>query len=124
MVQDLLVSNGEKDHNNLNFIYMIALLYFGFLFVFFGLIVAALYLIKSSPSKKKEITKKKVEVEEEDTDTDSEKESVIYKGFSLIPDSIFGISIYVLIILFCIWIFSDFGGECGVDYAPRFFGEC
>ena len=121
-VQDLLVLDGEKDHNNLNFIYMIALLYFGFLFVFFGLIIAALYLIKSSPSKKKEITKKKVEVEDEDTD--SEKESVIYKGFSLIPDSIFGISIYVLIILFCIWIFSDFGGECGVDYAPRFFGEC
>ena len=45
-------------------------------------------------------------------------------GINLVPDSIFGISIYVLIILFCIWIFGDFGGECGVDYAPRFFGEC
>ncbi|WP_440681768.1 hypothetical protein [Candidatus Pelagibacter sp. HIMB1623] len=45
-------------------------------------------------------------------------------GINLVPDSIFGISIYVLLILFCIWIFSDFGGECGVDYAPRFFGEC
>jgi hypothetical protein len=48
----------------------------------------------------------------------------IFKSISLIPDSIFGVSIYVLIILFCIWIFGDFGGECGVDYAPRFFGEC
>lgn len=45
-------------------------------------------------------------------------------SLSLIPNGVFGISIYVLIILFCIWIFGDFGGECGVDYQPRFFGEC
>jgi len=73
---------------------------------------------------KKLKSKKKAEIEEEDADTNSEKESVIYKGFTLIPDSIFGISIYVLIILFCIWFLGDSGGECGVDYAPRFFGEC
>jgi len=48
----------------------------------------------------------------------------IFKGINIIPDSIFGIIVYVLIILFCIWIFGDYGGECGVDYAPRFFGEC
>tara|TARA_B110000483_G_scaffold210841_1_gene258167 strand:- start:329 stop:643 length:315 start_codon:yes stop_codon:yes gene_type:complete len=34
-------------------------LYFGFLYVFFGIIVAVLYMLKSSPSKKKKITKKK-----------------------------------------------------------------
>jgi hypothetical protein len=48
----------------------------------------------------------------------------VYKGFSLIPDSIFGVGLYVLIILFFIWILGDSGGECGVDYGPRFFGEC
>ena len=52
------------------------------------------------------------------------KAKSIFWNLSLIPDGVFGISIYVLIILFCIWIFGDFGGECGVDYAPRFFGEC
>jgi len=68
-----------------------------------------LYRSKNKKLEKKDLYKKKYN---------------IYKGLSLIPDSIFGISIYVLIILFCIWIFGDFGGECGVDYAPRFFGEC
>ena len=53
-----------------------------------------------------------------------EKENIFSRGFTLIPDSIFGVGLYVLIILFCIWIFGDFGSECGVDYAPRFFGEC
>lgn len=48
----------------------------------------------------------------------------VSKGFSLIPDSILGVGFYILIILFCIWFFGDYGGECGVDYAPRFFGEC
>ena len=52
------------------------------------------------------------------------KSNTIFKGINLIPDSIFGIGIYVLIILFCIWAFGDYGAECGVDYAPRFFGEC
>ena len=46
------------------------------------------------------------------------------KSFSLIPDSIFGFGLYVLIILFCIWFLGDSVEECGVDYAPRFFGEC
>ncbi len=46
------------------------------------------------------------------------------KGFSLIPDSVFGVGVYILIILLCIWLLGDSGGECGVDYAPRFFGEC
>jgi hypothetical protein len=50
--------------------------------------------------------------------------NTVGKGLSLIPDSIFGVGLYVLIILFCIWLFGDSGGECGVDYAPRFFGEC
>ncbi|WP_440928696.1 hypothetical protein [Candidatus Pelagibacter sp.] len=50
--------------------------------------------------------------------------NTVGKGFSLIPDSIFGVGLYVLIILFFIWILGDSGGECGVDYAPRFFGEC
>ena len=50
--------------------------------------------------------------------------NTVGKGFSLIPDSIFGVGLYVLIILFCIWFFGDSGGECGVDYAPSFFGEC
>ena len=52
------------------------------------------------------------------------KKNTKISSLSLIPNGVFGISIYVLIILFCIWIFGDFGGECGVDYQPRFFGEC
>jgi hypothetical protein len=50
--------------------------------------------------------------------------NTVGKGFSLIPDSIFGVGVYILIILFFMWILGDSGGECGVDYAPRFFGEC
>tara|TARA_B100001057_G_scaffold423769_1_gene446118 strand:- start:105 stop:554 length:450 start_codon:yes stop_codon:yes gene_type:complete len=50
--------------------------------------------------------------------------NILLKGINLIPDSIFGIVAYVLLILFCIWFLGDYGAECGVDYAPRFFGEC
>ena len=50
--------------------------------------------------------------------------NTIGKGFSLIPESVFGVGLYILIILLCIWLLGDGGGECGVDYAPRFFGEC
>ena len=103
---------------------MTVFLYFGFLCVFFGIIVAVLYMLKSSPSKKKKIKKKKVEVEAEVEKENTEKENIIYKGFSLIPDSVFGVGVYILIIFLCIWLLGDGGGECGVDYAPRFFGEC
>ena len=48
----------------------------------------------------------------------------ISKSFNLIPNSLFGVGFYILIILFFAWILGDYGGDCGVDYAPRFFGEC
>ena len=58
-----------------------------------------MYLLKDAPSKKKtNITKK--------------------RNF-LIPDSIFGIGIYVLLILLCIFFLGDYGYERG----PRFFGD-
>ena len=52
------------------------------------------------------------------------KENMIYKTLDLIPESIVGFGIYIIIILFIVWLLGDYGGECGVDYGPRFFGEC
>ena len=98
------------------------LFYFGFYLFFFGIILALLFMLKSPSSKNKKNINK--EAKDEIKEYNLKKENKIYKGLSLIPDSIFGVGLYVLIILFCIWIFGDFGGECGVDYKPRFFGEC
>jgi hypothetical protein len=53
-----------------------------------------------------------------------DKSKFDFSIINLVPESIFGITMYILVILFCIWIFGDYGGECGVDYGPRFFGEC
>lgn len=97
-------------------------LYFATYLIFFGIIAAVLFMLKSPSSKKKKNIKK--DTKDEIKENDPEKENIIYKGFTLIPNSIFGVGLYVLIILFFIWILGDSGGECGVDYAPRFFGEC
>ena len=93
---------------------------FGFLLILFGIIIALLYVFKNFSSIDKKIRKKEVEVKKKDLN----RENIIYRGISLIPDSIFGVVVYILIIFFFIWILGDYGGECGVDYAPRFFGEC
>ena len=98
------------------------LLYFGAYLILFGIIAAVLFILKSPASKKKKIINS--EDEDQIKEQIEEKENIFSRGFTLIPDSIFGVGLYVLIILFCIWIFGDFGSECGVDYAPRFFGEC
>ena len=75
------------------------ILLFIFLIIFLGIITGVMYLLKDAPSKKKtNITKK--------------------RNF-LIPDSIFGIGIYVLLILLCIFFLGDYGYERG----PRFFGD-
>ena len=44
--------------------------------------------------------------------------------YNLIPETIWGVLLYVGIIALCIYLLGDSGYECGVDYAPRFFGEC
>jgi hypothetical protein len=97
-------------------------LYFGFYLVLFGIIAAVLFMLKSPPSKKKKIIKSEAEVQIKKYN--EEEKNIVSRGFTLIPDSILGVGFYILIILFCIWFFGDYGGECGVDYAPRFFGEC
>jgi len=93
---------------------------FGFLFILYGIIIALLYVFKNFSSIDKKNKKKEVEVKKKDLS----RENIIYRGISLIPDSVFGVGVYILIIFLCIWLLGDSGGECGVDYAPRFFGEC
>ena len=43
----------------------------------------------------------------------------LYKLLLLIPDGIFGVIVYVLVILLCIYFLGDYGYERG----PRFFGD-
>ena len=101
---------------------MYILLIFGVYLLLFGIIAVVLFMLKSLPSNKKKIFNS--ETEDQLKKYNEEKENIVSRGFKLIPDSIFGVGLYVLIILFCIWFLGDSGGECGVDYAPRFFGEC
>lgn len=46
------------------------------------------------------------------------------KGVRWIPDYVWIIVVYIMFITVGIYLGLGDGPECGVDYAPRFFGEC
>ena len=74
-------------------------LLFTFLIIFFGIIIGVMYLFRDTTSEK--------------------KINIAKKRNFLIPDSIIGVIIYVLLILLCIYFLGDYGYERG----PRFFGD-
>lgn len=75
-------------------------------------------------NKKNKIKEKKSNIKKDEIDKIKHKiSSGVSSSFNLIPESIWGILAYVLLIIVCIYVFGD-GPECGVDFAPRFFGEC
>ena len=60
-----------------------------------------------------------VEIEEEE---DFKKEKIKRnrnEKYGWIPDGIFGVGVYILVILFCILVFGDYD----ISHGPRFFGD-
>tara|TARA_B100000035_G_C20991022_1_gene550156 strand:+ start:78 stop:674 length:597 start_codon:yes stop_codon:yes gene_type:complete len=50
--------------------------------------------------------------------------NTLNKGLGWIPDVVWIIILYIMFIALGLYLGLDEGPECGVDYAPRFFGEC
>ena len=46
------------------------------------------------------------------------------KGFGWIPDNVWSILIYIILMALAVYFSDGDGPTCGIDYAPRFFGEC
>ena len=95
---------------------LIVICFIGFVIYFFMVAVSKLSNKNVTINEKNETRSPKKII----TKVEQKSSNVIFK----IPDGIYGIFFYAFIIALCILIFGDIGRECGVDYGPRFFGEC